>query len=92
MARWAPGDRKFSKIWTPPTRAESNLRILISKQMLMNHLRLEGILVRRGALAPHGWLVSGSFVFVSDLAKFRGFNTRAANYGLGSFLARNCTC
>ena len=54
--------------------------------MLMNHLMLEGILVRRGALAPHEWLVSGSFVFVSDLKKFRGFKTRAWNYAFGTFL------
>jgi hypothetical protein len=52
----------------------------------MNHLMLEGILVRRGALAPHGWLVSGSFVFVSDLSKFRGFKTRAWDYAFGTFL------
>ena len=52
----------------------------------MNHLMLEGILVRRGALAPHEWLVSSSFGFVSDLAKFRGFNTRAWNYAFGTFL------
>ena len=91
-ARWAQGDRKFSKIRASATRPGDNLCNLISNKMLMNHLMLEGILVRRGALAPHGWLVSGSFVFVSDLAKFRGFNTRAANYGLGSFLARNRTC
>ena len=63
MARWAQGDRKFSKIGTPPTRAGSNLRILISKQMLMNHLRLEGILVRRGALACRDPLLSGVFCF-----------------------------
>ena len=72
----ALGDRKFSKIWTPATRPEDNLCNLISSKMLMNHLMLEGILVRRGALAPHGWLVSGSFVFVSDLSKFRGFKTK----------------
>ena len=80
----ALGDRKFSKIWTPATRTEDTLCILISNKMLMNHLMLEGILVRRGALAPHGWLVSGSFVFVSDLKKFRGFNTCAGDYALGT--------
>ena len=58
----------------------------------MNHLMLEGILVRRGALAPHGWLVSGSFVFVSDLKKFRGFNTCAGDYALGTVRRLNCDC
>ena len=53
---------------------------------MLDHPILSPILVRRGADSSHNWGPSGLLGSFSDLTKFRGFPSRALNYGFGVFL------
>ena len=53
---------------------------------MLDHHILLAILVRRGADSPENWGPSGLLGSFSDLTKFRGFPSRALNYGFGVFL------
>ena len=53
---------------------------------MLDHPILSPILVRRGADSSHNWGPSGLLGSFSDLTKFRGFPSRALNYGFGTFL------